>query len=50
MIDDYIKSHTNQAAYNTWKTGSSHITPNVSLIDDTHTVIYEPLVPTQTQE
>lgn len=51
MIAEYIKLHTNQTAYDTWH-ASPHVNPNVSLIDDTNTVIYNPIPasPAQSQE
>jgi hypothetical protein len=41
---DYIKKHETQAAYTTWAASENYVTPNVSLIDATDTVVFNPYI------
>ena len=45
-MKDYLKLHTNQASYDAWRVSDSYVTPNVSLIEDVHSVVYNPFVST----
>lgn len=40
----YANKFQNQAAYNTWKSGSSYVTPNVGLISSTGELIYQKFI------
>ena len=46
----YANKFQNQTAYNTWKSGSSYVTPNVGLLSDSGDVVYQRLPKTNSHD